>query len=394
MRAVVTGMGALSAIGCGSEFPLALARGESGIKKLAAFEMGCVPSTLAAEVLEFTLEDYLESTKTYLDRTSALALAACALALRDAGFIVAPGEGWRAGLSLGTAYGCLETMATFWAGVQSKGARFASSLLFTHSYANTPVSLAAIEFNLGGPHGCFCTGAASAGHALADAVVQIRSGRAQAMLAGGCEALSPLLYAGLSRSGFLSPGNGGPEGLRPFAISRNGTVLGEGAAMLLLESEKAAACRNAPRRAWVLGVGLGGGEALGPERAMQAALEDAGLDASEVHAVFASASGSPQGDAAEAQALESLFRGRAVPVVAVKAMVGETLGASGALAAVAAVHALERGLLPAAEGLEAPEFALDLVRAPRTATLQRVLVNSFDERGGCVSLLLGAASAP
>ncbi|MBI3947934.1 MAG: hypothetical protein HY321_18600 [Armatimonadetes bacterium] len=391
MSVVITGTGALSAIGCGPAFASALAGCTPGIAEVTGFDPGDAPSVLAAEVPHFSIEEYLTSAKTYLDRSSALALAAGALALRDAGVIVAPGEGQRAGLSFGTAYGCLETMGGFWAGVQEKGARLASSLLFTHSYANTPVSLASIEFNLAGPHGCFCAGAASGGHALADAVAQVAAGRADVMLAGGCEALSPILYGGLSGAGVLSPGDDGPEGLRPFAASRNGTVLGEGAAMLVVEPEGVAARRGVRVRARVLGVGPGGGGAVGAEAAMRAALADAGGGPGEVDAVFAAANGSPEGDAAEAGALESVFGGRWIPVVALKAMVGETLGASGALAAAAAVHALEEGLLPAAPGMEAPEFALDLVRAPRRASLRRVLVNSFDARGGCVSLLLGAA---
>lgn len=385
MSVVVTGYGAVSALGSGAAFAPALAAGGSGITEVTTFDPGETPSVLVAEIPEFAVEEYVESAKTYLDRASAFALAAGALALRDAGLNVAPGEGNRFGLSFGTAFGCLATMGTFWEGVLTKGPRLASSLLFTHSYVNTPVSLAAIEFNLSGPHGCFCTGAAASGHALADAVTQLRLGRADAMLAGGSEALSPFLYAAASAAGWLSPAGGGTEGLRPFAPTRNGTVLGEGGAMLLLEREEQARARGARVHGRLLGVGL----SSAPEAAVRAALTDAGADAAQIDAVFVAAAGLPDEDAAEAHALESVFAGRPVPVVALKATTGETLGAAGALAATAALAALANDLLPGFPISEAPEFALDLVTAPRQASLRTVLVNAFDARGGCVSLILG-----
>lgn len=398
MRVVVTGVGVVSAIGSGAQFGHALERGTAGIGELTTFDPGDTLSVLAAEIPQFVIEEYLESAKTYLDRASGFLLAVGALALRDAAFAVAspaPGpEGFQGepGLSFGTAYGCLETMGTFWGGVLEKGPRLASSLLFTHSYANTPVSLAAIEFRFTGPHHCFCSGAASAGYALANAALQLQMGRAPAVLAGGGEALSPYLYAAYAAAGALSPGAGGTEGLRPFAATRNGTVLGEGAGALLLETEAAARARGAQPQALLLGHGcsaLPGAD--GARAAMAQALAAAGQEPGTVDAVFASASGLPEGDAWEATALESLFGGRRVPVVALKAAVGETLGAGGALAAAAAVHALRTGTLPGVPGTEAPEFPLHLVGAPETAAVRQVLVNAFDAAAGCVSLLFGAA---
>lgn len=392
MNVVVTGIGAVSAIGSGEAFFEALRQGASGITEVTILDPGESASTLAAEIAEFAVEEYLESAKTYLDRTSAFTLAAGALALRDSGYSVAAGEGLRAGVTMGTAYGCLGTMGAFWEGVLEKGPRLSSSLLFTHSYINTPVSLASIEFNLAGPHGCFCEGAASAGHALAEAATQLALGRADAMLAGGGESLSTYLYRGYAGMGWLSPGEGGSEGMRPFAASRNGCVLGEGAGFLLLEREEAARQRGARPRARLLGVGLGGGLAGGgAAAAMRAALAEAGVTPAEVDALFASAAGMREADAAEAAGIEEVFGGRCVPVVTLKAALGETLGASGALAALAAVHALETGLLPGAPNVGESEFSLDLVREPRTATCHYILVNAFDPRGGCVSLLFGRA---
>ena len=138
----------------------------------------------------FALEKYLASPKTYLDRCSALALAGCALALRDAK-IEAPLDEANFGITLGTHFGCLETMKTFWDKAMEKSARLANPLLFSHSYFNSPISLCAIEFGLKGYHGTFCAGENSGLEAVRAACDSIRLGHAEAMLCGGVDALSP-----------------------------------------------------------------------------------------------------------------------------------------------------------------------------------------------------------
>lgn len=179
---------------------------------------------LLAECLDFVVEDYLESEKTYLDRCSELALAACALAWQDAGL------DWRSlsrplmGLCLGTAYGCLDSMQNMTDRVQTKGVRFGSPVIFTHSFANSPTSLAAIEYEMQGPTSTFCLGDVSAGSALDYAWRLVGDGRAEVMLAGGVEALSMAMLRGLGDSPYTP---------------------GEGACMLVLESAEHAQARRA-----------------------------------------------------------------------------------------------------------------------------------------------------
>jgi 3-oxoacyl-[acyl-carrier-protein] synthase II len=197
-RVVITGVGPVSAIGIGrEEFAAALAARESGV-------IGEPP---LARIEEFRIEDYLTSQKTYLDRCSEFTLAACALALDDAGLDIANQPHWRAGLSLGTAYGCLDTLQRFTATLFDKGPRLANPLLFSHAYANTPASLASIEFNLAGYHAVFTDGPASSAMAMVAAAEAIQADRADYVLAGGADALSEPTLA-LATENNAAPGEG------------------------------------------------------------------------------------------------------------------------------------------------------------------------------------------
>lgn len=234
-RVVITGLAPISAIGIGREdFAGGLREGREGRRPPERLTEGhALP--LLAECLDFIVEDYLESEKTYLDRCSELALAACALAWDDAGL------DWRSldrelvGLCLGTAYGCLDSMKNMTDRVQGKGLRFGSPVIFTHSFANTPTSLAAIEYEMQGPASTFCVGDVSAGSAIDYAWRLVRDGRAEVMLAGGVEALSVPLLAGI-----------------PPSVS----VPGEGACLLVLENLEHAQRRGATPLAEIVACAL------------------------------------------------------------------------------------------------------------------------------------------
>lgn len=208
-RICITGVGVVSSIGIGREsFFAGLRQGR--------------PNTGAIE--GFRIEDYLASSKTYLDRCSAFTLAACALALKESehdddgssfdssGSKALPSAGGDAldtGICLGTAFGCLQTMEDFLGKVLEKGAKFANSLLFSHSYSNSPTSLAAIEFNLSGYHSTVTAGEDSGAAALVQAIDALRLGYADRMLAGGVDALSaPLLRVWSELYGQRMPGEG------------------------------------------------------------------------------------------------------------------------------------------------------------------------------------------
>jgi len=246
-RVVITGLAPISAIGIGREdFASGLREGREGRRPPERLADGH-DLELLAECLDFVVEDFLESEKTYLDRCSELALAACGLAWEDAGL------DWRAlehplvGLCLGTAYGCLDSMRNMTDRVQTKGVRFGSPVIFTHSFANTPTSLAAIEYELQGPTSTFCVGDVSAGSALDYAGRLVADGRAEVMLAGGVEALSLPLVA----ARFIAPGG---------AMNR-ATTPGEGACLLVLESAEHARERGAAVLAEIVACNLQEAEA-------------------------------------------------------------------------------------------------------------------------------------
>ncbi|MBU0609025.1 MAG: hypothetical protein KKI08_14155 [Armatimonadetes bacterium] len=232
-RVVITGLAPITAIGIGrDDFASGLREGREGRRPPERLAEGH-DLELLAECLDFVVEDFLESEKTYLDRCSELALAACGLAWEDAGL------DWRAlehplvGLCLGTAYGCLDSMRNMTDRVQTKGVRFGSPVIFTHSFANTPTSLAAIEYELQGPTSTFCVGDVSAGSALDYAWRLVADGRAEVMLAGGVEALSEALLASLA----------GPPSALQAATPQ--LIPGEGACLLVLESAEHARERGA-----------------------------------------------------------------------------------------------------------------------------------------------------
>lgn len=235
---VITGFAPISAIGIGREdFAAGVKEQREGRRAPERLTEHGLPRL--AECLDFVVEDYLESQKTYLDRCSELALAACSLAWQDAGLDWRALDHPRVGLCLGTAYGCLDSLANMTARVQSKGVRFGSPVIFTHSFANSPTSLAAIEHDMQGPTSTFCVGDVSAASAFDYACRIIADGRAEVVLAGGVEALSlPLLgYLGLDAPEYTP---------------------GEGACLFALESREHAEARGAAVLAEVVDVSLQG----------------------------------------------------------------------------------------------------------------------------------------
>lgn len=222
-KVVMTGIGPVSSIGIGREdFIRGLAEGRSGISPLSLFA-GDHPT---AEVRGLNLDTILPSQKTYLDRASEFALAAGQLALNDARLASRSFDRWRAGVVLGSEFGCLGTMQTYTSALQQKGARLANPLLFSHMYVNTPTSLCAIEFGLGGHHGSFA-GSGAGRAALESGVEALQLGRADLLLVVGVDVISEPLYRALTADGSLGE-----------------DAMGEGACALVLETAAHAAQRG------------------------------------------------------------------------------------------------------------------------------------------------------
>ncbi len=316
LEAAITGVGVLSSVGLGwSAFSESLRFGVLGLDGWSGD-----PQLLVGEITGFTVADYLVAEKTYLDRCTELALAAVKLGWDHAGLAERPVPEDRLGLVIGTMYGCAGTMDAYSARLRQRGPRFATPVLFTHSFVNTPASLAAIDFRIRGHHATITSGSGSGALALVAGLTALAAGHAEAIIAGGVEALcAPLMEAWRARVTALDD----PDEYDPFT----GTVLGEGAAVLVLETPDSAERRGAEVLGW-----LGLADSLGQAVAL------AGTPATVL----------PDGR----------------PCFAPQGLYGDCLGASGALAVAAALAAIQHGCLPPVLGGEEP---LPDRREPRSA---------------------------
>jgi 3-oxoacyl-[acyl-carrier-protein] synthase II len=357
VRVAVTGLGVVSPIGIGREaFWDALFAGRSGIAPLSAFEpVGC-RSRLAGEVRDFDPAAVLgRQGLRLLDRTTRLALGASALALADAGLSEGR-DGDEVGIALGTLAGSASSRGDFCAQAMRDGIRGVNPALFPNTVVNSPASQVAIRF---GAH-AFNATIAGTGHAALEAIeygaAMIRLGRARVVLAGGAEELSPWTYEAYDRLGLLARKTpAGEEQAAPFARGRNGVVLGEGAAMVVLESIDAARRRGATIYAEYRGgasatdprVGEGPPTAKTIARAAGEALAQAGVAAHEIDWVAVGAGGSIAGDRAEARGLQRALASESrVRVSAVKAQIGDAPGAGGAFQVAAALGSFMRNAIP------------------------------------------------
>jgi 3-oxoacyl-[acyl-carrier-protein] synthase II len=405
-QVVVTGLGTVNALaGSVPEFATALRAGTCAIGPVTVFDTTGYRSRIAAEVPE-ALADAPAGTdaalRRRLSRSDVFALRAVAEALADAGVVgaVAPE---RIGLAIGgTTGGMLRGEEALRARIQAKpGTR--------HRYPSTavlgaPISISADvladAFGFAGPRLSLSTACSSSANALGAALDWIALGRADVVVAGGTESLCRMTFAGFNALHALSL-----EPCRPFDRGRNGLSLGEGAAILVVESAEHAVRRGARAHAELLSYGNSADahhltaphpEGTGAMLAMRRALERADLEPDAIDYINAHGTGTPLNDAVEAAAIAAVF-GDAAPWLAVsstKGAVGHMLGAAGAIEALATVLALRDGFLPPTVNLDDPDpaCALDLVpRASRPAALRYALSNSYGFGGNNTSVVLGRA---
>jgi 3-oxoacyl-(acyl-carrier-protein) synthase len=267
--------------------------------------------------------------------------------------------------------------------------KFVSPLPFTHSYANAPNSLVAIEFKLRGFNACFTCGHVSGMTAVACACQRIELGKEARLLAGGSESLSEPVFHGYDLRGLLDP-SGEP---RPYDPASDGLVLGEGAAIFALEDAEAARGRHATVFARVRGHASASGPSLADAlaRSMRGALDAAAMPPEEVGLVMGAGCGLPEIDGAEIEAIRAVFGDARPMVTSARRMLGEGMGVGGPMSlAVAAVSCLEGRFVPPVVlgDLPAPE-GIDLVAGDRRdADVRTVVVNAADPGGACVSLVL------
>ncbi|HYO12516.1 MAG TPA: beta-ketoacyl-[acyl-carrier-protein] synthase family protein [Thermoanaerobaculia bacterium] len=406
-RVVVTGAGAISPVAdSAAGLHAALREGRSGLKPLELFPLDGLGPRQAGEIRPFDPRQHLgDRNLRPVDRTSRLLLVAAGQALEAAGWTEERRAASELGLVVGTTFCSVRTIAEFDRRGLSLGPSHASPMDFANSVINAAAGQAAIWFGLRGVNSTISGGEASGLQAIAYAADLIRTGRAEALLAGGVEELCYESFLGYLRASRLaSSGSGTDDGERPipFDARRNGFALAEGAGLLVLEDADSAARRGARVLAEVLGHGEA--FALSPRedemsgavaRAVRLALTDAATAPEEIDCLFASANGSPAGDRCEALGVAAALGARAadLPVAAVKGMLGEALGASGGFQAVALLGALDDGTLPGIPGLEALDEGFPLggiSQKSRRIEVRRALVNAVGSDGHCCAVVLSA----
>lgn len=390
---VVTGLGIVSALGPSVDsFRDGIFAGRCGIGPLSLFECKDARSQLVAEAPTPRFDGL--SLPAVCSRPDRFGLRAALDAVSDAQLSAA--ELAQAAVLFGTGTGgAIETEAYLRA--LHEGAVPSSGLLVAHQPASV-TDLVAQAVATHGPRTTVMTACSSSAIAIAQALDWIRLGRCDVALAGGAEGLCRLTIAGFGALRATSP-----EPCQPFDKNRKGLNLGEGAAVLVLESRRHAERRGARILARLLGAGMSCDahhmtapqpEGKGALQAMTAALRDAKLDASAIGYINAHGTGTPHNDSAESHAVRSLLGDRAgqVPMSSIKSMVGHTLGAAGAIEAVASVLSLQHGILPPTKNLRDPEtnFGLDYIpEVARQKQVDVILSSSFAFGGNNAALLFG-----
>lgn len=386
-RVAVTGMGVIAAPGHSrAAFWDALKNGRSAIRLMTLVPEGSVRFANGAEVAGFDDAASLGGKEAdLLDRFAQFALIAAREAVTDAGLSVTGERGARMGVVTGTSAGGKTSEDREFHSLYGESAGRVHPMTIARTMANAGTSRIAQEYGITGPAYTVSTACASAAHAIGQAFWMVRGGMLDAAIAGGSEAPFSL--------GFLKAWEAmrivAPDTCRPFSRDRKGLILGEGAAMLVLEPLDAARARGAHIWGEIAGFGMSSDAhhitqplAAGAARAMRAAMLDGRVELAEIGYINAHGTGTMANDTTETQAIHDVFgeRGRRIAVSSTKSMHGHTLGAAGALEAVATLLALHDGVIPpTANFTEAdPECELDAVpNVAREAAIEWALSNSF-----------------
>jgi 3-oxoacyl-[acyl-carrier-protein] synthase II len=401
-RVVVTGVGAVSPLGLTAVSAWdGLVSGHSGVGAITLFAADDFPVRIAAEVPGFTPERVFGKRRArHLDRVTQLALVAASEAL-EASKLNIGAEPERVGVVIGTGVGGIQSFEDGMAVLTERGPDWVGPYTLPMMIPNMAAGEVAMEWGIRGYSSCTATACAASAHAIGESLDLIRAGRVDAMVCGGSEAaITRVGIAGFAAMKALSTRNDDPAAAsRPFDAGRDGFVMGEGAAILVLEEREAALRRGAPILAELAGYGATSDahhitqphpDGDGAVRAMRLACEDASLPASAVDYVNAHGTSTPPNDRVETLALKRFFGKDVPPVSSTKSMTGHTLGAAGALEAVVCVHALTHQTLPPTINQEQPDPDCDLDYVPNQARLAAVevaMTNSFAFGGHNATLI-------
>jgi 3-oxoacyl-[acyl-carrier-protein] synthase II len=406
-RVVVTGLGAVTplGIGVGPTWEAILA-GRSGVGRITKFDSSDFPTTIAAEVRGFVPEDFIDRKEIKrMDPFIHLAMASTHFAMTDAGLTIDEELAPRVGVYMGSGLGGLTTLERYHQAYLEEGVRKISPFFIPMLISNLASGHIAIRYGAKGPNITTTTACAASSHAIGEALLAIRRGVCDAVIAGGSEAtITPMGLGGFCAMKALSTRNDDPAGAsRPFDKDRDGFVMGEGAAMLILEELGFAKKRGANIYAELCGYGASGdahhitapapgGE--GAVRCMRAALSDARVNAGEVDTINAHGTSTPYNDMFETMAIKTVFgdHARKLMVSSTKSMTGHLLGAAGAAEGLFSVLSIHDGVVPPTINYTTPDPECDLDYVPNEARRKEVryaLSNSFGFGGTNSCLLFG-----
>jgi 3-oxoacyl-[acyl-carrier-protein] synthase II len=405
-RVVVTGVGLVSPLAIGTaENWQALVEGRSGVGPITRFDATDYPCRIAGEVRGFDPADYVEKKEIKKSDTFIhYAVAAASFAVDDAGLEIGPGEAERVGVIIGSGIGGLPLIESTHTLVMERGPGRISPFFIPGLIVNMAAGQVSIRYGAKGPNSATCTACTTGLHAVGDAFRLIQRGDADAMIAGGTEAvITPLAVGGFAAMRALSTRNDEPErASRPWDRDRDGFVIGEGAGIVVLEELGRAERRGAAIYGEVLGYGMSGDayhisapepEGDGAARVMTAALADAGLPPEAVGYINAHGTSTELGDLGEVKAIKRVFGDHAyrLAVSSTKSSTGHLLGAAGGLETGIVALALRHQTLPATLNLDNPGEGCDLDFVPHTVRpvdLDVALTNSFGFGGTNGALVL------
>ena len=394
-RVVVTGLGMVTPLGTGTEKSWnALLEGRSGIRKITQFDASDFASRIAGEVPDFEIDRFIEiKEQKKMDRFIHLGLAASVFAMEDSGLKVTKDNAGRVGVLIGSGIGGLTTIQKYHKILLEKGPRRITPFFIPMLIINLIAGQVSIRFGAKGPNSSVATACASGSHSIGDAFRIIQRGEADAMIAGGAEAvINALAIGGFTAMRALSTRNDEPEkASRPFDKDRDGFVMGEGSGILILEEMEFALKRGAKIYAEMIGYGMTGDayhittpspDGDGAARCMKAAINDSRISPDELSYINAHGTSTKYNDELETGAIKRVFGEHAykLAVSSTKSMTGHLLGASGGVEAVISVLSIFNNIVPPTINLTNPDPECDLDYVPHKARKMEVnaaMSNSF-----------------
>jgi len=404
-RVVVTGLGAVTPIGIGVEmFWHGLRAGKNGIARVSHFDPAGYRSQLAAEARDFDPLEWIDRKAVErMDRFTQFAVAASAMAVKDAGLENGAFEAERAGVIIGSGTGGSATIEEGHCRLQEKGPNAITPFFVSKLLINMAACMVSIRFGLKGPLSAPSVACSTGANAIGDAFRILQRGDAEVMLAGSSEAaVTPLPYAGFCASRSMSANSDPETACRPFDRQRDGFIMGEGAGVVVLENRDHAIRRRATIHAELVGYGntADAYHFTAPEpsgdgmvRVMKAALKDAGIAPAEIGYINAHGTSTPMNDKIESAAIISVFgdRARTLKVSSIKSMIGHLLAAAGAVEFIATVLSVRDGIVPPTIHYREPDpdCPLDYVtRGAEALALRYAASNSFGFGGGNACLVV------